>query len=263
MADLHDRLARIEGLILDVDGVLTDGRLYFGADGEAMKAYGVRDGLGLVLLREHGFRLGIVSGRASGLVTVRAEELRIDPVLLARTDKSAALDETLAAWNLSADRVAAIGDDIIDLPLLRRVGVSFAPGDADPRVLDAVDQVLGNPGGGGAVRERRVMLERWADTIADDPFYNPNLTLEIEDFGLARESRAPRPWQQEASPCAGCVRTSVPMRPSRSRTRSSSSSGTRPTATRSRMPSASSWPMGPSRTRVGSPTSSAPSAARP
>jgi len=158
MADLHDRLARIEGLILDVDGVLTDGRLYFGADGEAMKAYGVRDGLGLVLLREHGFRLGIVSGRASGLVTVRAEELRIDPVLLARTDKSAALDETLAAWNLSADRVAAIGDDIIDLPLLRRVGVSFAPGDADPRVLDAVDQVLGNPGGGGAVREAAELL---------------------------------------------------------------------------------------------------------
>ena len=160
MADLPTRMAGIAGLILDVDGVLTDGRLYYGPDGEAIKTYGVRDGLGLVLLREHGVRLGIVSGRASGLVATRADELGITPTLLARTDKSAALDEILSAWDLSAAQVAGIGDDIIDLPLLRRVGVSFCPADADLRVRDRVDVVLAGHGGAGAVREAAEMLLR-------------------------------------------------------------------------------------------------------
>lgn len=154
----EERLGGIEGLILDVDGVLTDGRLYYGPEGEALKAYGVRDGLGLALLREYGVRLGIVSGRDSRLVAARGEEMRIHPVLLARTDKSAALDEILEAWDLDADRVAAIGDDIIDLPLLHRVAVSFAPADADPRVRAAVDFVLEHDGGHGAVREAAEIL---------------------------------------------------------------------------------------------------------
>ena len=160
MATWRERAADVEALILDVDGVLTDGRLHYGPDGEGLKSFHVRDGLGLVLLRDSGVALGIVSGRHSPVVQSRADELRIEHCLLGRTDKAAALKELLQAWDLPASKVAAIGDDLIDLPLLRRAGVSFAPADADARVLGEVDHVVDTRGGHGAVRDVCEILMR-------------------------------------------------------------------------------------------------------
>lgn len=153
MASWTERATQVEALVLDVDGVLTDGRLHYGPEGENLKSFNVRDGLGLVLLRDTGVRLGIVSGRSSPVVDARARELRIEHCLLGRSDKSEALDELCTSWGLMPERIAAIGDDLIDLPMLARVGVSFAPIDADARVRDRVDHVVQTRGGHGAVRD--------------------------------------------------------------------------------------------------------------
>jgi 3-deoxy-D-manno-octulosonate 8-phosphate phosphatase (KDO 8-P phosphatase) len=165
-----ERARRIEGLVLDVDGVLTDGQVWFGHEGEAMRSFSVRDGLGVALLRRAGLSVAIVSGRSSPTVQHRADELGIDPVLLGRTDKSAALDEVLESWGLETERVAAVGDDLIDWPLLRRVGLSLAPADAHPLVRSRVDVVCAAEGGRGAVRETCELLlratGRWMGTLA-------------------------------------------------------------------------------------------------
>ncbi len=156
--EAYERARRIRGLILDVDGVLTDNRVYFGREGELMRAFNVRDGLGLAFLRKAGYRLGIVSGRASDTVAARAEELGIDPVLLDRADKRSALDEVLAIWKMTAEEVAAMGDDLLDGPMLSAVGLSMAPADARDELLARVDFVTGSPGGHGAVREACELL---------------------------------------------------------------------------------------------------------
>jgi len=150
---LWERAKLIEALILDVDGVLTDGQLYYGEMGESLRAFSVRDGLGLALLIEAGYRVGIISGRESATVRARARELAIDPVLLGQNDKGAALDQVLHAWNLPASKVAAMGDDILDAPLLSRVGMSLSPRDAHEEIFGRVDLVTRAAGGRGAVRE--------------------------------------------------------------------------------------------------------------
>jgi 3-deoxy-D-manno-octulosonate 8-phosphate phosphatase (KDO 8-P phosphatase) len=144
---------RIEGVVLDVDGVLSDGQLFYGPTGESLKAYFARDGLGLAWLREVGVRRAIVSGRDSSTVAQRARDLAIEPCLLARVDKAAALSEICELWALQPEQLAAVGDDLVDLPMLRRVGWSFAPADADSIVRACVHTVTHAPGGRGAVRE--------------------------------------------------------------------------------------------------------------
>jgi 3-deoxy-D-manno-octulosonate 8-phosphate phosphatase (KDO 8-P phosphatase) len=156
----EERAASIQAVILDVDGVLTDGRLHYGVEGEALKTFHVRDGLGLALLRDAGFRLAIVSGRQSEAVRARARELQISPCLLGRRDKVAALEEVCGTWQLSPAAIAAIGDDLLDVPLLHRVGVGFAPADADAEVRHHADVVLRADGGRGAVREACEILLR-------------------------------------------------------------------------------------------------------
>jgi len=148
--DLLARAARIRLLLLDVDGVLTDGRLYYGADGEVMKAFDVKDGHGIVLLREH-VELGVISGRP-GLARKRLEELRFKHLVFAQRDKLAGYAE-LAHLAIPDDEVAYMGDDVNDLALLARVGLSACPADAHPRVRAAVHLVTRAPGGRGAVRE--------------------------------------------------------------------------------------------------------------
>jgi 3-deoxy-D-manno-octulosonate 8-phosphate phosphatase (KDO 8-P phosphatase) len=150
---LEDRISRIQLLVLDVDGVLTDGSIVYTDSGEQLKRFHVRDGAGLKLWRLAGMPAAIVSGRASAAVARRAAELGVDPVLQGRDDKSAALDEVLAAHRLTADRVAAIGDDLPDLPVLTRCGVGIAVADACQEVRAAADHVTITPGGHGAVRE--------------------------------------------------------------------------------------------------------------
>jgi len=152
------RAKELEWLIFDVDGVLTDGTLYYGPEGELMKPFSVRDGLAFrVAQRSAKLKLAILTGRSSPIVTARAEELDFDWVRLGSRDKGADLDSLLGEHEITDERCAYIGDDVQDLPVLMRVGLSFAPADADPEVRKRVDVVLETPGGKGAARE---MVER-------------------------------------------------------------------------------------------------------
>jgi 3-deoxy-D-manno-octulosonate 8-phosphate phosphatase (KDO 8-P phosphatase) len=145
------RAARVRLVLLDVDGVLTDGRLYYGREGEAFKAFDVRDGHGVVMLRDH-VDFGVVSGRPGEASLRRLEELRVKHLVFGERDKLAGYAR-LAHLGVADVEVAYMGDDVNDLPLLARVGLSACPADARPEVRAAVHLVTAAPGGRGAVRE--------------------------------------------------------------------------------------------------------------
>jgi 3-deoxy-D-manno-octulosonate 8-phosphate phosphatase (KDO 8-P phosphatase) len=151
--DLRLRVAALEWLLSDVDGVLTDGRLHYGPEGEAWKSFHVRDGLGLKLAQRAGLKVGLLSARGGPALEARAAELGLDAVICRREDKYQAFREFLDQHRLRARRVAYAGDDLVDLPILLACGLSFAPADAAPEVRDRVDHTLAAPGGHGAVRE--------------------------------------------------------------------------------------------------------------
>jgi 3-deoxy-D-manno-octulosonate 8-phosphate phosphatase (KDO 8-P phosphatase) len=153
-------LERIELLALDVDGVLTDGSLWYGPAGEVMKRFHVRDGHGLVMLREAGVPSAILTARTSGIVESRAAELRIAHVLQGRKDKGRGFDELLALAGVAAEHVAYVGDDVNDLPVLQRAGFSACPADAAEEVRTRVHHVCKARGGEGAVRELCDLLLR-------------------------------------------------------------------------------------------------------
>ena len=146
-------LARIELLILDVDGLLTDGRLYFGARGEALKVFHVRDGHGIKLLMAAGVAVAAVSGRRSGAVAARMRELRVPHVVQGCNDKVAALQRLTQRLDLDPLNCACICDDTPDLPLMSAVGMAGAVADAHPVVLSAAHWIARANGGQGAVRE--------------------------------------------------------------------------------------------------------------
>lgn len=145
--------AAIRLLVLDVDGVLTDGRLYFGPAGEALKAFHVRDGLGIKLIERAGVRVAVVSGRESPAVTERCRELGIRHVVQACDDKLSAVALIAKELGMALTQVGCVVDDTSDLPLVAAAGLSFAVSDAHPAVLRAVHRVTRNAGGRGAVRE--------------------------------------------------------------------------------------------------------------
>ena len=140
-------------LLMDCDGVLTDGRLYFAETGESLKVFHARDGQGIVDWHKAGFRSGIISGRSSKIVDLRAEQLGIEFVLQGRRDKISALNEILAAANVAADEVAFIGDDTPDAEVFAIVGLAVAVGDAHDTVKATAHHVTKTGGGCGAVRE--------------------------------------------------------------------------------------------------------------
>ncbi len=146
-------LARIQLLILDVDGVLTDGRLYFGARGEPLKVFHVRDGHGIKLLMGAGVEVAAVSGRRSSAVAARMRELGVPHVMQACSDKVAALQRLTRRLGLDPLNCACICDDTPDLPLMSAVGVAGAVADAHPLVLSAAHWIAKTEGGRGAVRE--------------------------------------------------------------------------------------------------------------
>lgn len=151
--DFARRARNLDWLLFDVDGVLTDGRLVYGADGEQWKVFHVRDGLGLKLARDAGLKVGILSGRGNAALQSRAREIGFDALIQDRHDKDSAFTELLEEYGADPDRVAYAGDDLLDLPVIRRCGLSFAPADAVPEVRERVHRVLSAPGGQGAVRE--------------------------------------------------------------------------------------------------------------
>jgi len=146
------RAARVRLIVLDVDGVLTDGRLYFGPDGEALKVFDVRDGHGVRLLREAGLAVALLSSRSSPIVARRAGELDIAPVLQGERDKLAGLDRVLASTGVAAADCAYMGDDWPDLPVMAKVGFAAAVADAAPEVRRAAHWIAPADGGRGAVR---------------------------------------------------------------------------------------------------------------
>lgn len=150
---LIERAKRIKLILLDCDGVLTDGKLYFGESGEMIKSFHVRDGQGIVSWHRLGFLSGIISGRNSKIVEKRSNELGISFIRQGSSDKVEDFNEILAECGLSAEETAYIGDDLPDIDLLKIVGLSFTVADAANEVFSNVDVILKNKGGNGAVRE--------------------------------------------------------------------------------------------------------------
>lgn len=153
MSELLQRARPIRLLVLDVDGVLTDGRLFISARGEEFKVFHVRDGAGLVAIRKAGIKAAIISGRSSEAVDRRAAELGIEIVRQGVVDKGAALSALVEELGLESREVACIGDDTPDLPMLALAGLAIAVADAHPQVRGAAHWVTTVPGGLGAVRE--------------------------------------------------------------------------------------------------------------
>jgi 3-deoxy-D-manno-octulosonate 8-phosphate phosphatase (KDO 8-P phosphatase) len=152
-ATLLERARRIRLLVLDVDGVLTDGRLYVSATGEELKVFHVRDGSGLVALQRAGVAVAIVSGRASPAVAHRAGELGIRHVFQGVTDKGAVLDALCRELGLARDELACVGDDTADIPMLQRAAIAVAVADAHAETAARANWVTQARGGRGAVRE--------------------------------------------------------------------------------------------------------------
>jgi YrbI family 3-deoxy-D-manno-octulosonate 8-phosphate phosphatase len=140
-------------LCVDVDGVLTDAGMYYGADGEVLKKFNTRDGVGLARLREAGIAVAIVSGEESAIVHARAAKLKIDDVFSGASNKRAAVDELCARHGLDLEEVAFIGDDLNDLAALECVGLACAVADAAEPVQAIAHYVTQRRGGDGAVRE--------------------------------------------------------------------------------------------------------------
>ncbi len=145
--------ARIELLVLDIDGVLTDGRLYFSARGEALKVFHVRDGHGIKLLMGAGVQVAAISGRRSAAVRARLRELEMRNVVLGCSDKVAAFQRLTHRLKIEPLACACLVDDTPDLPLMAAVGFAAAVADAHPLVQSAAHWISGLPGGRGAVRE--------------------------------------------------------------------------------------------------------------
>jgi len=146
-------LAGLRLLVLDVDGVLTDGTVLYGTGLEEVKAFHTRDGAGLALWRDAGLALTFITGRGGDSVQRRAQELRIGRIWERVRDKSAAFDEMLAHFGVAEAQTLVMGDDVPDLRILERAGFAAAPADAAPDVLPRVHYVARAPGGRGAVRE--------------------------------------------------------------------------------------------------------------
>lgn len=165
-----ERAARVKLMAFDVDGVMTDGRLYFGPDGDYCKAFFSRDGFGIKLLAKAGVRLAIITGRDSPIVTRRAANLGITHVLQGIEDKRTAMAKLLTTEGLSFAEAGFMGDDLIDLPLLMACAFSATVPDGHPLVRAAVSHVTEAAAGAGAVREVCELLlkaqGRWDEVIA-------------------------------------------------------------------------------------------------
>ena len=148
-----ERARRIRLLVLDVDGVLTDGRLYISASGEEFKVFHVRDGSGLVAVQRAGITVAIISGRDSAAVATRAAELGIRHTRQGVGDKGAELASLLRELGIGTEETACVGDDTPDLPMLRAAGLAVAVADAHPAAQAAAHWITPSPGGRGAVRD--------------------------------------------------------------------------------------------------------------
>jgi 3-deoxy-D-manno-octulosonate 8-phosphate phosphatase (KDO 8-P phosphatase) len=152
-ARFYEAMRRVRLLVLDVDGVLTDGRLFYGPKGELLKAFHVRDGHGIKQIAAAGITVAIISGRKSAAVARRARELGIRHVMQGATDKLRALERLIKSRGVGLDHCACVGDDTPDAPILNAAGLGIAVADAHPDAMAAANLVTTRSGGHGAVRE--------------------------------------------------------------------------------------------------------------
>lgn len=169
-SEVQKRAARIKLLLMDCDGVLTDGRVWLFEDGEEQKGFHTRDGLGISLLHRAGLKSGIISGRTSNAVEKRAEGLGMSYVIQGREDKQEAFAEILDQAGVESLEVSYIGDDLNDIPLMLQCGFGVAVADAALETREHAHYVTSAPGGFGAVREVIELIlksqNRWDDLIA-------------------------------------------------------------------------------------------------
>jgi 3-deoxy-D-manno-octulosonate 8-phosphate phosphatase (KDO 8-P phosphatase) len=166
---LQAKASRIRLLLFDVDGVLTDGAVVMHADGSESKGFHIRDGAAIVWAQRAGLTVGLLSARSSGATAHRAAQLAVRIVEQGVKSKLGAYEQIIQDVHLDDAAVAYMGDDLLDLPVLARVGLSAAPADAAPEVRDRVDWVSGAPGGRGAVRELVELVlraqQRWDEVL--------------------------------------------------------------------------------------------------
>ena len=150
---ISDKCKQISLLLTDVDGVLTDGRLYYSAEGDVMKAFNVKDGMGVKRLQKSGIKVGIVTGRTSDMVAIRASELGVDIVYQGINDKKKAIHEIINQLDVAPEQTAYIGDDINDLPAFNIAGLTACPADGVKQLKKEADYICESEGGRGAFRE--------------------------------------------------------------------------------------------------------------
>jgi len=167
MQTIIEKAKKIKLLILDVDGVLTDGRLFFDHQGEEYKCFHARDGHGIKLLRQTGVEIAVISGRKSNSVALRMKNLGVKHVYQGHEDKITAFNELMALLACQPEQIAYIGDDLLDLPIMTRVGLSIAVKDANNTVKKYVDWCTETSGGLGAVREVCDLIMQAQNTYAD------------------------------------------------------------------------------------------------
>lgn len=151
--ELLEKAKKLKLLILDVDGVLTDGRLFFDNQGNEYKCFHARDGHGMKLLQQTGVEIAVISGRKATSVTLRLQNLGITHIYQGYDDKILAFNAIISKTGLAPQQIAYMGDDILDLPVMRRVGLAIAVQDANFAVKQRADWCTDLPGGLGAVRE--------------------------------------------------------------------------------------------------------------
>jgi 3-deoxy-D-manno-octulosonate 8-phosphate phosphatase (KDO 8-P phosphatase) len=198
------KASRIRLLLFDVDGVLTDGTVTIHSDGTESKAFGIRDGIGMVWAQRAGLKVGLLSARTSATTPHRAAQLGITIVHQGVLNKLGGYERIVSDAGVTDDEVAYMGDDIVDLAVLKRVGLAAAPADAVAEVRDRVDWVSTHAGGRGAVRELVELVlraqQRWESIVAGY----------AADNGAGQASRPPRPVTRSGhtGPRASASRTS-------------------------------------------------------
>ena len=176
-----EKAARVRLLIFDVDGVLTDGGIYMGTEGEVFKPFNCKDGLGVTLAHRAGLLTAIITGRTSVQLSRRAGELHITEILQGQMDKRAAYRGLKEKYGLKDEEIAYLGDDLIDLPVMLQVGLPAAVADARPEVREIAALVTEAVGGHGAARELTEFIlksqGRWQALIA--PFYDTETSCDV------------------------------------------------------------------------------------
>ena len=168
---MNEKLKKIRLFAMDVDGTLTDGKIYMGETGEMMKAFDVKDGLGLKLLLNQGIIPVIITGRTSRIVENRCREIGITEIYQGVHDKAEALNDVKDRYGLTREEIAYIGDDINDLPAIRLAGASFAPADCGRQILPYIDILLTKKAGDCPVREAIDMILEAQSSSAEELFF--------------------------------------------------------------------------------------------